>query len=274
MAAVGPLLGGWLTTNLSWRWAFYVNIPGASLGDIGTLAWIDESRDENARAGFDPFGFLFITVGLSSFVFGTDRGLHVRLDFAFAAVRAVRLELAARRRCRSVQRRRTREHGDEQEAEGVEAGPGVLVAGARRSRPACRGRPRGDVEGPAPGAGSSSAARPGAAPTAAMPPMTEPRMCRRRWPEKSSGSCYSGWTGWPGKITTPPRPCRKRAPIKLPPPPGRNLPAPRQTGGGRPPQPTCQGRTIRSPIRPRGHQEGGRRTEGVDGVDPLGSGGG
>jgi EmrB/QacA subfamily drug resistance transporter len=74
MAALGPLLGGWLTTNLSWRWAFYVNIPWGLLAIFGTLAWIDESRDENARAGFDPFGFLFITVGLSSFVFALIEG--------------------------------------------------------------------------------------------------------------------------------------------------------------------------------------------------------
>jgi EmrB/QacA subfamily drug resistance transporter len=74
MAALGPLLGGWLTTNLSWRWAFYVNIPWGLLAIFGTLAWIDESRDENARAGFDLPGFLFITVGLSSFVFAMIEG--------------------------------------------------------------------------------------------------------------------------------------------------------------------------------------------------------
>jgi EmrB/QacA subfamily drug resistance transporter len=74
MAALGPLLGGWLTTNLSWRWAFYVNIPWGLLAIFGTLAWIDESRDEHARAGFDPFGFLFITVGLSAIMFGLIEG--------------------------------------------------------------------------------------------------------------------------------------------------------------------------------------------------------
>ena len=35
MAAVGPLLGGWLTTSFSWRWAFGINIPLGILIVIG-----------------------------------------------------------------------------------------------------------------------------------------------------------------------------------------------------------------------------------------------
>jgi EmrB/QacA subfamily drug resistance transporter len=74
MAALGPLLGGWLTTYLSWRWAFYVNIPVGLLAIVGTMMWIDESCDENARGGFDPLGFLFVTTGLASVVFGMIEG--------------------------------------------------------------------------------------------------------------------------------------------------------------------------------------------------------
>ena len=37
MAALGPLIGGWLTTYLSWRWAFYVNVPWGLLAIVGTI---------------------------------------------------------------------------------------------------------------------------------------------------------------------------------------------------------------------------------------------
>lgn len=74
MAAIGPLLGGWLTTNLSWRWAFYVNIPIGLIAIFGTLRWIAESRDEKAKRGYDPLGFLLVTTGLASVVFGLVEG--------------------------------------------------------------------------------------------------------------------------------------------------------------------------------------------------------
>ncbi len=74
MAAVGPLLGGWLTTSFSWRWAFYINVPVAIIAVLGTLKYIKESKDENAKFGLDPFGFLLITFGLGAFVFGLIEG--------------------------------------------------------------------------------------------------------------------------------------------------------------------------------------------------------
>lgn len=74
MAAVGPLIGGWFTTYLSWRWAFYINIPFGFLAFFGTLYYVGESRDEDAKAGFDLPGFLLVTFGLGSFVFGLIEG--------------------------------------------------------------------------------------------------------------------------------------------------------------------------------------------------------
>ena len=35
MAAVGPLIGGWLATDVSWRWAFWLNIPVGLLVMLG-----------------------------------------------------------------------------------------------------------------------------------------------------------------------------------------------------------------------------------------------
>jgi len=74
VAAVGPLLGGFLTTYLSWRWAFFINLPVGLLAIAGTLHYIRESREEGARLGFDLPGFLLITAGLGAFVFGLIEG--------------------------------------------------------------------------------------------------------------------------------------------------------------------------------------------------------
>ena len=40
----GPILGGWLTENYSWRWVFYINVPFGVLTAIGLLTFLKESR--------------------------------------------------------------------------------------------------------------------------------------------------------------------------------------------------------------------------------------
>jgi EmrB/QacA subfamily drug resistance transporter len=74
MAALGPLVGGWLTTDLSWRWAFFVNLPVGIVAVVATLLWIAESRDEHAQRGFDGAGFVTLTVGLVAVVFSLIEG--------------------------------------------------------------------------------------------------------------------------------------------------------------------------------------------------------
>ena len=44
-AALGPLLGGWLTSSFSWPWIFAVNVPVGLAVIAGTLAWVRESRE-------------------------------------------------------------------------------------------------------------------------------------------------------------------------------------------------------------------------------------
>jgi MFS family permease len=68
-AALGLILGGVLTSYLSWRWVFFVNVPIAALAVAGALRFVPEHRDEHAR-GFDVAGAVLATGGLMSLVYG------------------------------------------------------------------------------------------------------------------------------------------------------------------------------------------------------------
>lgn len=74
MAAIGPLVGGWLTTDFSWRWAFYINIPIGIFVLIGSTLWINDSRDDTVQRGFDPGGIVTISLGLLGLIFGLIEG--------------------------------------------------------------------------------------------------------------------------------------------------------------------------------------------------------
>ena len=74
MAAVGPVVGGWLTTAYSWQWAFLINIPVVIVVLIGALVWVPETKDEHATRGADILGVVLSVVGLSAVVFGLIEG--------------------------------------------------------------------------------------------------------------------------------------------------------------------------------------------------------
>src|SRR5665647_2444941 len=69
MAAVGPVVGGWLTTDFSWRWAFLINIPIVLIVLIGTLVWVPETKDPHVERGVDILGAVLSIAGLSGIVF-------------------------------------------------------------------------------------------------------------------------------------------------------------------------------------------------------------
>lgn len=68
--ALGPVLGGWLVENVSWRWVFFFNIP-LCVVVVFILYWrVPESRDETATGGLDWLGALLATVGLGGITYG------------------------------------------------------------------------------------------------------------------------------------------------------------------------------------------------------------
>ncbi|UPL14387.1 DHA2 family efflux MFS transporter permease subunit [Microbacterium galbinum] len=73
MAAVGPLLGGWLTTAFSWRWAFGINIPLGVLIIIGVALTVAETRSDRTER-IDGVGALLSVVTMGSLVFGLIEG--------------------------------------------------------------------------------------------------------------------------------------------------------------------------------------------------------
>ena len=70
---MGPMLGGWLTQDYSWRWVFYINLPVGVLCTIGILVFIRQTRVVH-REAFDFVGFLTLSLGVGALQLMLDRG--------------------------------------------------------------------------------------------------------------------------------------------------------------------------------------------------------
>ena len=71
--STGPTLGGVITTNFSWRWIFYVNVPIGIIGIIATLLVLKE-KPHRGQGKFDPLGAIFLGVGLAAITLGLSFG--------------------------------------------------------------------------------------------------------------------------------------------------------------------------------------------------------
>ena len=70
---LGPVIGGWLTANISWRWVFYINVPIGLLAFTGIVMFVRETKID-AAAKLDWFGFIALSVGITSLQLFLDRG--------------------------------------------------------------------------------------------------------------------------------------------------------------------------------------------------------
>ena len=72
---LGPVLGGWLTDNYSWRWVFYINVPIGVLAILLTQAFVwDPPYLRRERTGIDYWGIGLLTVGMGSLQVMLDKG--------------------------------------------------------------------------------------------------------------------------------------------------------------------------------------------------------
>ncbi len=71
---IGPILGGWLTDNISWPWIFYVNIPIGLVALFISLMIIGDRESATRKLPVDIVGLTLLIIWVGSFQIMLDKG--------------------------------------------------------------------------------------------------------------------------------------------------------------------------------------------------------
>ncbi|WP_030751816.1 MDR family MFS transporter [Streptomyces sp. NRRL S-31] len=83
----GPLVGGTITDNWGWRWAFYINLPLGAVALALVTAVLHLPR-KRSKAGIDYLGVVLLTVGITAIVLVTTWG---GTEYAWTSARIMEL---------------------------------------------------------------------------------------------------------------------------------------------------------------------------------------
>ena len=70
----GPIIGGWITDNLSWPWLFYINLPVGAFAAIASWSILRHRESKKIKLPIDVTGLVLLVIGVGALQFMLDNG--------------------------------------------------------------------------------------------------------------------------------------------------------------------------------------------------------